>query len=129
MVVNRCRLRCMVSWGWGDIGGTSNPVSPSVWKVGLTAGEDISASSNHVFGKCELLAIENKCLSVLPEAVIAVSALFLQSLESVPLVIDLSVIIINALIIAIDVLIVIMNVVVILIDAVFKVIDFVVQIN
>ena len=123
--------RCMINWGWSwsNIGDLSSPVSPSVWKVGSSAGEDISASSDHVFGEGKLLAIENQCISVLPEAIVAISALFLQSFESVPLVINLSVVVIDAIIIAVDVIVVVMNVIVILVDAVFNVVNFVVQID
>lgn len=125
--------RCMIYWGswsnWSNIGGSSSPVSPSKWKVSSTAGEDVSAGSNHVFGEGELLAIENQCVSVFPEAIIAVSALFLQSLESVPLVINLLVVVFDTIIIAVNVLVVVMNGVVILVDAVFKMVNFVVQID
>ena len=129
MVITLWLCRRMICWGWSNIGGLLSPVSPSVWKVGTSAGKDFSASSDHVFGEGELLAIENQCISVLPEACVAISALFLQPLESVPLVINLSIVVIDAVIIAVNVIVVVMNVVVILVDAVFKVVNFVVQID
>ena len=121
--------RCMINWLWSNVSGTTNPVCPSVWKVSSSASEDVSASSNHVFGESKLLAVENKCISILPEAFIAVSALFLQSLESVPLIIDLTVVFIDAPIIIFNSIIVVVNSVVVVVDAIFEVIDLVVQID
>ena len=133
MEITLLHYRLMISWSWdcdwGNICGGSSPVSPSEWKVSPTAGEDISASSNHIIGKSKLLTIENEGISILPEAIITVSALFLQPLESVPLVINLSIVVIDAVIVAVNVVIVFVDFVVVLVDAVFKVINFVVQID
>ena len=121
--------RCMINWLWSNVSGTTNPLCPSPWKVSSSASEDVSASSNHVLGPGELLAVENKSISVFPEAGVTVSALFLQSLESVPLVIDLLVVFLDAPIIIFNVIIVVMNSVVVVVDAIFEVIDLVVQID
>ena len=126
--------RFMISWSSrsrSDIGRSSitSPHGPSVWELSSSAGEDVSASSNHVFGPGKLLAVENKCISILPKACVADSALLLQSLQSVPLVINLLVIVINATIVLSDAVIVVCNSVVIVINAVFKVVDLVVQVD
>ena len=92
---------------------------PPEWKISSSAGEDVSASSNHVFGESKLLTVENKCISILPEACIADPALFLQSLQSVSLVIDLTVVFFDAPIIIFDAIIVLVNSVVVTVNAVF----------
>ena len=122
--------RFMISWSGSNIGGSAcSPVGPPVWEISSAASEDVSASSNHVFGESKLLAVENKCISILPEAFVAVSALFLQSLESVPLIIDLTVVFIDAPIIIFDIVVILMNLIVVTVNAVFKVVNLVVQLD
>jgi hypothetical protein len=126
--------RFMISWSSrsrSDIGRSSitSPHGPSVWELSSSAGEDVSASSNHVFGPGKLLAVENKCISILAKACFARSALLLQSLESVPLVINLLVIVVNTTVILFDAVVVAINFVVVVINTVFKMIDLIVQID
>ena len=120
--------RFLISWEWESMSvSVSGANHPPPWNLSSAAGEDVSASSNHVFGESKLLAVENKCISILPEACIADSALFLQTLQSVPLVIDLTVVFFDAPIIIFNAIIVLVNCVVVTFNAVFKVVNLVVQ--
>jgi len=122
--------RFLISWEWESMSvSVSGANHPPPWNLSSAAGEDVSASSNHVFGESKLLAVENKCISILPEAFVAVSALFLQSLESVPLIIDLTVVFIDAPIIIFDIVVILMNLIVVTVNAVFKVVNLVVQLD
>ena len=114
---------------WCRVSYRMSPHFPLVWKLSSSAGEDVSACSDHVFGPGKLLAVENKCISILAKACFARSALLLQSLESVPLVINLLVIVVNTTVILSNAVVVLINVVVIVINTVFKMIDLIVQID
>ena len=103
--------------------------NPSPWDLSSSAGQDIGACANHVLSPSELLAVEDESISVFPEASIADSALFLQTLQSVPLVIDLTVVFIDAPIIIFDIVVILMNLIVVTVNAVFKVVNLVVQLD
>ena len=91
----------------------------SVWEFSSRTGEDIGTSTDHVCCKGELLAVENECISVFSEASLAVSALFLQSLDSVSLVIDLVVVIIDAIVVSADFVGVVINIFLVLVNVIF----------
>ena len=57
-----------------------------VREVGASAGQDVSARSNHVHGEGELLAVENEEVSVFVKFVLVPSAFSAESLNSVLLV-------------------------------------------
>ena len=103
--------------------------NPSPWDLSSSAGQDIGACANHVLSPSELLAVEDESISVFPETSIADSALFLQSLESVVLIIDLSIVVVDTFIVFIDSIVVSVNIMVIVINAIFKVVDLVIQLN
>lgn len=101
----------------------------SVWEFSSRTGEDIGTSTDHVACKGELLAVENECISVLSEASLAVSALFLQSLDSVSLVIDFVVVFIDTVVVSTDVIVIVFNIVCVLVNVVLKSIDVVVEVD
>ena len=65
----------------------------SVWKLSAIAGQDISTGTNHVWSEGELLAVEHEEVSVNIKSFLAVSALPLESVNSILLVIDFMVIV------------------------------------
>ena len=101
----------------------------SVWEFSSRTGEDIGTSTDHVACKGELLAVKNECISVLSEASLAVSALFLQSLDSVSLVIDFVVVLIDTVVVSTDVIVIVFNIVCVLVNVVLESIDVVVKVD
>ena len=101
----------------------------SVREFSSRAGEDIGASTDHVACKGELLAVKNECISVLSEASLAVSALFLQSLDSVSLVIDFVVVFIDTVVVSTDVIVIVFNIVCVLVNVVLESINVVVKVD
>ena len=114
---------------YNGFGVSTNPVIPSVRKICSPAGKDISAWTNHVLGEGKLLTVEDKGVSVFPEAVVAVSAFLLQSLKSISLVINLFIIVLNVIVVAVDCVMVLFDFMLVLTDAILKVVDFVVQVD
>ena len=92
---------------------------PSPWNLSISASQDVGACSDHVFGPGELLAVEHKGFSIFPEAGIAVSALLLQSLESISLVINLLVIVGDCFVVVVDAIDISVDVMVVIINTVF----------
>ena len=101
------------------LGGSSNPLIPSVREFGSWAGEDVGTGTYHVASKGKLLAVEFEGVPVFTEAGLAVSALFLQSFDSVSLFIDLVVIIIDAVVVSADVIGIVINIFSVLINVRF----------
>ena len=101
----------------------------SVREFSSRAGEDIGTSTDHVACKGELLAVKNECISVLSEASLAVSALFLQSLDSVSLVIDFVVVLIDTVVVSTDVIVIVFNIVCVLVNVVLESINVVVKVD
>jgi len=108
----------LVYYGVYWFGVSANPVCPSVRKICSSAGKDFSTGTNHVLGEGELLTVEDKGVSVFPEAVVTVSAILLQSLKSISLVINLLVIVVNAIIVAVDRVMVVLDVMLVASDAI-----------
>lgn len=73
--------------------------------------------------------MEDEEVSVNVEVIFDASAILLQSLKPISLVINLLVIVLNSIIVAVDIVMVVLNVMLVLTDALFKVVDFVVQID
>jgi hypothetical protein len=67
---------------------TNEDVS-SVWEFSSGTGKDISACTDEVWGEGELLAVEDKDISVFISSFLGLSALSLESLDSLLLVRDL----------------------------------------
>ena len=61
----------------------------SVWEFSSGTGKDISACTDEVWGEGELLAVEDKDISVFISSFLGLSALSLESLDSLLLVRDL----------------------------------------
>ena len=102
---------------------------PSVREFGSRAGEDVGAGTNHVASKGELLAVEHEGVSVFEKTGLTVSALFLQSLDSVSLVIDFVVVFIDTVVVSTDVIVIVFNIVCVLVNVVLKSIDVVVEVD
>ena len=60
----------------------------SVIKSGVDASKDFSTGTNHVGSEGELLTVEHKEISVFLKGLLAASALLLQSLDSVLLLLN-----------------------------------------
>ena len=99
---------------------------PSEWNLSSSAGQDIGTGTNHVFSPGELLAVEDEGISVFSEASFAGSALFLQSLETISLVINLFVVGIDGPVVILDATIISINITIIVFNAVLKVVDIVI---
>lgn len=126
MVVSVTVVSLMDYWSGCCIGSGTGPVSPSVWKVSSSASKDTLTGANHVITEGELLAVKDESISVFPETSIAISAVLLQSFDSIPLVINLVIVFFDSIIVSVDCVMVIVDVLIIVADAVFKAIDFVV---
>ena len=102
------------------------PVLPIVAETGFPTGEDVCTCANHVFCKCELLAVKNKGLPVFIESVLAPSALLLDSFQAILLVFNFLVIIIDlALVHFVGIFVVLLDVPVVVLNAHFKVLHIV----
>ena len=99
----------------------------SVSEVGVTAGENIGASSYEVLGEGELLAVENEDGSVVVSGFLGSSAISLESGDSAFLIGDLFVVVRDQAVVVVDSLIVLRDVAVVLGDAAVEVIDVVVE--
>ena len=108
---------------------SSSPVVPPVAKLGSGASEDVGAGSNHVVGPGELLAVENQGVPVLGEAVLAVSALLLQSLDPVFLVFNFLVVVVDFIVVPADFVVIVFNVIDVLVNVVFQSVDVVVEVD
>ena len=75
----------------------------SVWEFSSCAGKDISACTDEVWCEGELLAVEDKEISIFILCFLGTSALSLESLNSVLLVRDLIIVIVDAIIVVVDV--------------------------
>ena len=98
---------------------SSSPLIPSVREFGSRAGEDVGAGTNHVASKRKLLAVEHEGVSVFEKTGLTVSALFHQSLDSVSLIINLMVVIIDATVVSADVVGVVINIFLVLVNVIF----------
>ena len=101
----------------------------SVGEVGVSAGEDVGACSNHILGEGELLAVEDEEVSVVVEVFLAVSAISLQSLDSAFLIGDLVVVVRDSVVVVGDSVVVLRDVAVVVGDAAVEVIDVVVEVD
>ena len=99
----------MVDWlAWLRMSVTSEDVC-SVGELCSVAREDVSAATNHVRGPGELLAVEDQEISVIIKIVLAIPALLLKSLNSVALVLNLFVIVIDSVIVVGDKVVIVFN--------------------
>ena len=98
---------------------SSSPLIPSVREFGSRAGEDVGAGTNHVASKRKLLAVEHEGVSVFEKTGLTVSALFHQSLDSVSLIINLMIVIIDATVVSADVVGVVINIFLVLVNVIF----------
>ena len=98
---------------------SSSPLIPSVREFGSRAGEDVGAGTNHVASKGKLLAVEHEGVSVFEKTGLTVSALFHQSLDSVSLIINLMIVIIDATVVSADVVGVVINIFLVLVNVIF----------
>ena len=98
---------------------SSSPLIPSVREFGSRAGEDVGAGTNHVASKGKLLAVEHEGVSVFEKTGLTVSALFHQSLDSVSLIINLMVVIIDAIVVSADFVGVVINIFLVLVNVIF----------
>ena len=98
---------------------SGSPLIPSVREFGSRAGEDVGAGTNHVASKGELLAVEHEGVSVFEKTGLTVSALFHQSLDSVSLIINLMIVIIDATVVSADVVGVVINIFLVLVNVIF----------
>jgi len=94
-----------------------------------SAGQDVSASTNHVLSESKLLAVKDEEVSVFVKAALASSALLLEPSNSMLLVRDLMVIVGDLLIVLLDSVVVIINAVIVVVDAAVKIIDVVVEVD
>ena len=104
--------------------GVSLVVEPCV-----SAGQDISAGTDHVWGEGELLAVEDEEFSVLSQGLVALSAAILEVMNSVLLVMDLVVVLTDAdpVVVVVDLVVVLGDAFVVGRDAVFEVVNVVVK--
>ena len=74
----------------------------SVGELSAGASQDVSASTDHVWCEGELLAVEDEEVSVFVKLGLVVSASILQVLNSILLVRDLAVVLVNVIVIVMD---------------------------
>lgn len=107
----------------------TSPEVPSVRQFCCVAGEDISATADHFMGVGVLHAVEDKGVSILLKSVLAISALFLQSLDSISLIVNFDVVLLNIADVMVNIFVVLIDIVNVIVDTILKVVEFVVQVN